>query len=70
MGEESVHRERDDFFFLYFLFLSHIYENRTVDFRRSRRKSWSMRQELRVGTKSLAFRPTLKDKEFSYFSYF
>ena len=51
-------RERRFLFYILFSFLSQIYENRTVDFHRTRRQSWSMRRKLRVGTKSLAFRHT------------
>ena len=63
---ERPERQRDDFYFYIF----QIYENRTVDFHRSRRQSWSMRRELRVCTKSLAFRQTPKGREFSYLCYF
>ena len=51
-------------------FLSQIYGNRTVDFCRSKRQSWSTRRELRVGTDILAFRQTSKDRKFSYLCYF
>ena len=53
------------FFNFYFLLFSSF-----SDFRRSRRQSWPTQRELRVGTKSLAFRQTPKDREFSYLSYF
>ena len=70
MGGDEL--ERDIFFFLIFfsLFRSQIYKNRIVDFRRSGRKSWTMRRELRVGTNILAFCQTLKDRKFSYLCYF
>ena len=51
-------------------FLSHIYGNRTVDFCRSGRQSWSTRRELRVGTNILAFRQTSRGRKFSYLCYF
>ena len=60
----------NDFSFLFSLFLSQIYENQTIDFRRSRRQSWSTRRELRVGTKSLAFHHTSRGRKFSYLCYF
>ena len=62
-------RERERFFFLSLL-LSKIYENRTVGFRRSKRQSRSTYQELRVGTKILAFCQTPRGREFSYLCYF
>ena len=63
--------ERENYFYFYFLsFLSHIYGNHIVDFSRSRRLSWSTRRELRIGTKSIAFRQTPIRREFFYFSYF
>ena len=66
-----MREERENDFYFYFLyFLSQIYGNWTVDFSRSKRQSWSMRRELRVGTKSLAFRQTPRGREFSYLSYF
>ena len=46
-------------------FLSQIYKNRSVDFRRSRRQSWTTRRELRVGTNILEFCQTLKGRKFS-----
>ena len=66
---EEKDREFYNFFFLS-LFLSQIYENRTVDFCRNRRQSWSTQRELRVGTKRLAFRHTSRDRKFSYLCYF
>ena len=56
--------------FFFFYFLSKIYGNRTVDFCRSRRQSWSTRRELSVGTKSLAFCHTSRGRKFSYLCYF
>ena len=50
-------------------FLSKIYRNRIVGFRRSKRQSWCMHRELRVDTKILEFRQTPRGKEFSYLSY-
>ena len=72
MGEESVgESERRFFIFIFFfLFLSQIYGNWTVDFHRSRRQSWYTRRELRIGTNILAFCQTLKDRKFSYLYYF
>ena len=67
-GRENGEREKD-FFFLS-LFLSKIYENRTVGFHRSKRQSLSMQRELRVGTKILEFRQTPRGREFSYLCYF
>ena len=60
------------FFNFFFLssFLSQIYENRIVDFRRSRRQSWTARRELRVGTNILAFCQTSRGRKFSYLCYF
>ena len=63
-------RERRFLFYIFFLFLSQIYGNRTVDFHWSRRQSWSTRRELRVGTKSLAFCHTSRGRKFSYLCYF
>ena len=56
--------------FFLFSFLSQIYENRTVDFCRSRRQSWSTRRELRVGTNILVFRQTSRGRKFLYLCYF
>ena len=69
---ESEERDESDFFliFLFSSLISQIYGNRTVNFSRSRRQSWSTRRELRVGTKSLTFRQTPIGREFSYLSYF
>ena len=50
--------------------LSKIYANRTVGFCQSKRQSRSMHRELRVGTKILEFRQTLRGREFSYIDYF
>ena len=50
--------------------LSKIYGNRIVGFSRSKRKIRSTHYELRVGTKILEFRQTLRGREFSYFDYF
>ena len=63
-------REKILIIFFYSLFLSHIYGNRTVDFCRSRRQSWSKRRELRVGTNILAFRQISRGRKFSYLCYF
>ena len=64
-------REREEiFFFFSSLFFFKIYGNWTVGFRRSKRQIWSTRRELRVGTKSLAFRQTPRGREFSYLCYF
>ena len=57
-------------FIFFFLFLFYIYGNRTVDFYQTRRQSWSTRRELRVGTKSLAFRHTSRGRKFFYLCYF
>ena len=64
--------EKRDFIylFLFSLLIFQIYENRIVDFYRSRRQSWSTRRELRVGTNILAFRPTSRGRKFSYLCYF
>ena len=64
--KESMRRER----FQREKLLSKIYENWTIDFCHSRRQSWSMWRELRVGTKILAFRQTPRNMEFSYLGYF
>ena len=61
---------RREFFFFFYLLLSQIYGNRTVGFRRSKRQSWTMRRELRVGTNILAFRQTSRGRKFSYLCYF
>ena len=63
---------REDFLFYFFLssLLSEIYRNQTVDFRRSRRQSWTTRRELRVGTNILAFCQTSRGRKFSYLCYF
>ena len=63
-------RERRFLFYIFFSFLSQIYGNRTVDFRRSRRQSLSTRRELRVGTKIVAFRHTSRGRKFFYLCYF
>ena len=63
-----MEREKD-FFFLSSL-LSKIYGNQTVGFRRGRRQSRSTQRELRMGTKILVFRQTLRGREFSYLCYF
>ena len=74
MDEQTEERgeDRDDFNFLFFFssFLSQIYGNRTSDFYRSRRQSWTTRRELRVDTKILAFRQTLRGRKFSGLCYF
>ena len=65
--------KRDKFYFYFFffsLFLLQIYGNWTVDFYRSRRQSWTMRRELRIGTNILAFRQTSRGRKFSYLCYF
>ena len=62
-------REIFYFYFFFSLFISQIYGNRTVDFCRSRRQSWSTRRELHVDTKSLAFRYTSRGRKFSYLCY-
>ena len=63
--------ERELYIFFFFSsFLSQIYENWTVDFRQSRRQSWTTRRELRVGTNILAFFKTSRDIKFSYLCYF
>ena len=69
----ELEREREKtifFLFIFSLFLSQIYENRTVGFRRSRRQNWYTRRELRIGTNILAFCQTLKCRKFSYLYYF
>ena len=63
--------ERDiSLIFFFSSFLSQIYGNRTVDFCRSRRQSWSTRRELSVGTNILAFRQTSRGRKFCYLCYF
>ena len=63
--------KREEIFLFYFSSLiSKIYENWTVGFRRSKRKSRSMHRELRMGTKILEFRQTPRDRKFSYLCYF
>ena len=47
-----------------------IYENRTLGFRRNKRKSRSTHRELRMGIKILEFRQTPRCREFSYLDYF
>ena len=69
MDRECV-REREILFFIFLSFLFKIYGNWTIGFRQNRRQSWSMRRELRVGTKILVFRQTPRGREFSYLSYF
>ena len=60
-----MRRESDEiFYFLLFSLLSHIYGNWTVDFYWNRRQSWTTRRELRVGTNILAFRQTLRGRNF------
>ena len=49
--------------------LSKIYGNQIIGFRRSKRQSRSMHQELCVGTKILEFRRTPQGREFSYLEY-
>ena len=46
----------------YFSLFSKIYENLTIGFRRSKKQSQSMKRRLRVGTKILVFRQTLRDR--------
>ena len=60
------------FLFLFFFssFLSQIYENRIVDFYRSRWQSWTTGRELRIDTNILAFCQSLKGRKFSYLCYF
>ena len=69
---ETERAWREDFLFYFFFssFLSHIYGNRTVDFRQSRRQSWTTRRELCIGTNILAFCQTLRGTKFSYLCYF
>ena len=50
--------------------ISKIYENQTVGFRWSKRKSRSTYRELRVGTKILEFHQTPQGRKFSYLKYF
>ena len=68
-GEEVREERENEFSFLFYLFFSQIYGNRTVDFRRSRRQSWYTRRELRIGTNILAFCQTLKGRKFFYLCY-
>ena len=68
--DNGASRESDKIFIFFSLFLSQIYENRTVDFCRSRRQSWTTRRELRVGTNILAFLQTSRGRKFSYLCYF
>ena len=63
-------REREIFSFFFSSLISKIYGNQTVGFRRNKRQSLSTHQELRMGTKILAFRQTPRGKEFSYLCYF
>ena len=63
-AREERERERKK---KYFSLLSKIYENRIVDFRRSKMKSRSTHRELRVCTKILEFRQTPRGREYSYF---
>ena len=67
---ERVERERERIFFFFSSFLSKIYENQTIRFHWSKRQSWSMHRELRVGTKILEFRQTPRGREFFYLCYF
>ena len=48
-----------------FYFLSKIYGDRAVGFRRSKRQSSSTRREFRVGTRIWGFRQTPRDRSFS-----
>ena len=50
-------------------FLSKIYGNRIVGFRRSKMQSRSSHRELRVDTKILKFRQIPRGREFSYLGY-
>ena len=68
--ERRERNERDIFYFFFFSFLSQIYENRTVGFRKRKMQSSSTHRELCVGTKILEFRQTLQGREFSYLCYF
>ena len=73
MGTDGERVEREEEFFFNFFFsslFSQIYGNQTIDFRRSRRQSWTMRRELRVDTNILAFCQTSRGKKFSYLCYF
>ena len=69
---DRVRCERVTRFFIYFFssFLSHIYENRTIDFCRSRMQSWYTRRGLRVGANILAFRQTSRGRKISHLCYF
>ena len=60
---ENENWREGEFFFLSLL-LSKIYGNRIIGFHRNKR------QKLRVSTKILAFRQTLRGREFSYLCYF
>ena len=51
-------------------FFSKIYENRIVDFHRSKRQSQSMHRELHMGIKILEFHQTPRGKEFFDLGYF
>ena len=70
MGRTAERGGELEIFILFFLFLFHIYENRIVNVRRSRRQNWYTRRELRIGTNILAFCQTLKGKKFVYLCYF
>ena len=66
-GRREASREREK---KGFLLLSMISGGRTVGFRPSKRESYFTQRELRVGTKILEFRQTLRGREFSYLDYF
>ena len=70
MRERKREREREIFVYFLSSFLSKIYGNRTVGFRRSKRQSPSMHQGLCVDTKILALCQTPRDMKFFYFCYF
>ena len=71
MCEDEEEREGDFLIFFSFLrFFLRFTEIELVGFYRSRRQSWTMRRELRVGTKILTFQQTSTGRKFSYLCYF
>ena len=58
MGESARGDREGEIVFFFSSFLSKIYRNQFIGFLRSKRQSWSMYRELRMGTKILEFHHT------------